>query len=46
MKSGKEAGPSEIVVEMIKAAGEHVLIIMQDLVNKVGGKLHCLFVQG
>ena len=35
MKSGKAAGPSGIVVEMIKAVGEHSWIMIRDLANTI-----------
>ena len=35
MKSGKAAGSSGIVVEMIKAAGEHSWIMICDLSNTI-----------
>ena len=35
MKSGKAAGPSGIIAEMLKAAGEPCLQLLADLTNSI-----------
>ena len=35
MKNGKAAGPSEVVSEMVKAAGEVKVDMITDLVNQI-----------
>ena len=35
MKSGKAAGPSGIIIEMIKAAGDGVIVCLTSLFNHI-----------
>ena len=35
MKCGKAAGPSGIIAEMIKAAGEECIVLLRDLAESV-----------